>query len=497
MSRWMLSVVCLAACCAVACRDAREARNADYTFSLNGEPVRVRGYSLEGDPARLKPGDVIEIVDSEFNYDDLLLTLGEERACRFVTKLDNPGQLFLETASGRLKTVAAIVSPIDRGSGSSRHTVARNPLEKMSRSEIRGLWGIYLRCWPPGFEKYLSLADMDRVCLTLRGAAAYGEIESGPGESDGKPLPPLSPKLRHIAVDDSRFRVSADYSALGRFGDLVFASFNTGVKEGIDIRLVSQNRNLRCLAVRDSGLVNAEAMSQLTELRALDLSHSTGFDNVDFVRPMRRLTSLSVSYTEVTSLSALDGSSSIQEIEAVKAPVKDVPAGELPSLRVLNMFGAKVTKEVAEPFMAAHPQCLVHFSWKDSLQRAVERADRLRLLPHLITHPGEVLFETTDPNAIRDLVDHIDIDEAKSGGHINEDSLHILDFYRGDERLARIGCVFVRGLRWESGGPWPGDAILTAESSSFLRKWLEERKAYRALLGAAQPGGSALQSGSP
>jgi len=52
-------------------------------------------------------------------------------------------------------------------------------------------------------------------------------------------------------------------------------------------------------------------------------------------------------------------------------------------------------------------------------------------------------------------VDHIDIDEAKSGVHIKEDSLHILDFYRGDERLARIGCVFAKGFAGKATGPGP------------------------------------------
>jgi hypothetical protein len=464
-------------CCIVTCQDARDAADSSYTFSLNGEPIHPRCYSLDGDPAHVKPGDVIAISSRELAYAELFLTLGKQRVCWFVTKPEDHRRLFLMTRFGRLKVIGAIVEPVDRGVRQSRQAVAVNPLAEMSRSQIRDLWGIHLKCWPPGFEKYLALINTDRACVTVSGSAVYGDVETFTQRREGKPFPSLDPRLRYLVVEDIGFFTFADYSALGRLNELVFASFQMGAKEGIDMRLISQSRSLRCLVLQSSKLANTEAMSQLTELRVLDVSYCTGLDNIDFARTLNRLKVLSVPWAVVTSLSPLDNSVSIQEIDARRSNVKDLPQGDLPSLKMLNVLSSRVEKDVAEQFAQAHPQSVVHYSWKGSLQRAVEGANRLRVRPHLLTDPGKVLFETTDPNGIRQLVDHIEIDEAKSGGHIKEDSLRVLEFYKGDELLARIGCVYLKGLRWEDDGPWPGDGILTGKSKSFLGQWLQERGA--------------------
>ena len=243
------------------------------------------------------------------------------------------------------------------------------------------------------------------------------------------------------------------------------------------MRIISENNNLHYLSFPWSHIAHPEAMSGLTGLQFLDISHSTGVESLEFVKAMHQLKGLRFDWTEVSSLSPLDSSPSLREIRAAKTPVKDLPTGELPSLRVLNVLSSEVPKDVSERFAAAHPQCIVHYSWNDSLRRALEGANRLRVISHLSSDPRKDLFETTDPNEIRQLVAHLEVVETESHSHIAETSLRVLEFYRGDEPLARVGCVFLRWLRWEGDGPWPGDGRLTVKSKSFLGGWLQERGA--------------------
>jgi len=448
-----------------------------YSFFLDGQAVRPRWYSINGDADAMRRGDVIVVPSPRAGCTEQFLTLGQERTCHLLTTPEEEGCLLLETDSGS-RVVGVTVRVLSKwDSGRSQSTLV-NPLEKMSPDEIKGLWGIHLADWPKGIEKVLAYIDTDRVCLSLSGSAALGSVELMAGRDDtGKPFPSLPENLRHLMVLNPLHSGTADYSSIRSLRELTLLTIQFGPYEGFDTRIISRNANLRHLSLVWSNIAHPEAMSGLTGLQFLDISHATGVESLEFVRSMHQLKALRLEATDVSSLSPLDGSPSIREIRAARTSVKDLPAGELASLRVLNVLGSNVPKDVAERFAAAHPQCVVHYSWTDSLRRSLEGANRLRVRSRLAQDPRKDLFETRDPNEIRQLVAHLEVDEAHSGGHIMEDSLRILEFYKEDELLARIGCVFLRALRWDSDGPWPGDGRLTGRSKSFFAQWLRERGA--------------------
>jgi hypothetical protein len=458
-------------CCLLGSCKGRD--NPPYSFFIDGQTMHPRWYSLSGDTATIQAGDVITVASDRVGRLELHLTLGETQECRFVRTPPYDGRLLLETGSGPPVAVGAVVYA---DSGYPGGIV--NPLATMSPDEIKRLWGIYLADWPKGIERLLAHVDTDRVCVSLSGSAALGGVELMAGRDDtGKPFPSLPENLRHLMVLNPFHSGTADYSSIRNLRELTLLTIQFGPYEGFDTRIISGNANLRHLSLVWSNIAHPEAMSGLTGLQFLDISHATGVESLEFVRSMHQLKVLRLDATDVTSLSPLDGSPLIREIRAANTSVKDLPAGELPLLRVLNVLGAKVPKDVAERFAAAHSQCVVHYSWTDSLRRSLEGANRLRVRSRLAQDPRKDLFETTDPNEIRRLIALLEVDDAQSGGHVMEDSLRVLEFYKGDEPLARIGCVFLRWLRWESSGPWPGDGRLTGKSTSFLAQWLRERGA--------------------
>ena len=147
-----------------------------YRFSINGEPVTLQHYSLNGTPSVYAPGDVIYVGEKEFDYGGLFMTLGEERDCRFVTasggtdvaggqgaggqRRTRDSRVFLELADGRRKIVGLKVSwtvirrdeqTPDKSTGSKQglsfERPSYNPLDSLSPEEIHGLWGIALVQW--------------------------------------------------------------------------------------------------------------------------------------------------------------------------------------------------------------------------------------------------------------------------------------------------------------------------------------------------------------
>ena len=450
--------------------------NSTYSFSLDGQPIRPQRCSVNGDADSIQPGDIIVVRSPQPGTTEQFLTLGEERTCHFTTTPEKEGCLLLKTTSG-VQAVGVTVGVPSKWGSSKSQSIFINPLEKMSPREIKGLWGIHLTDWPRGIEKLLAYVDTDRVCLALSGSAVYGSMELPGSDATPKSFPSLPENLRYLRVLNPSRSATPDYSSMRNLRQLTFLVFQDGPRKGFDTRIISENSNLRHLSLLWSNIAHPEAMSGLTGLRWLDISHSTGVDSLEFVRPMRQLTGLKLDVTEVSSLSPVDGSPSIREICAANTSVKNLPTGELPSLRLLNVLGSQVARDVSERFAAAHPQCVVHYSWTDSLRQSLEGANRLHVTSRLAYDPRGDLFETTDPNEIRRLVAHLEVDEPHSGGRIREDSLRILEFYKGDALLARIGCVFLRTLRWESDGPWPGDGRLTDKSKSFLAQWLRERGA--------------------
>ncbi|MGE5296769.1 MAG: hypothetical protein ACM3VT_18265, partial [Solirubrobacterales bacterium] len=475
-----------------------------YTFSINGTPVQPVHYSLNGDDSPMSPGDVIYIGDKQFNYGGLFMTLGEEKDCRFVTmpaetgnaedrNAGNPaspkdGRVFLQLADGRQKVVgivvtqAAIRRAIDpNGSTTDKKPlptfdrVPVNPLDAMSPEEIRGLWGIHLNDWPEGIEQKLSHADDSRVCVYVSDSAGIGRQSSFFG---GPVFPPVPTNIRYLIVRGTNSPGLRDFSHFGQFRNLSFLIFRSmGREAALDIDLISQNTSLQYLDVSGGYIMNPTKLASLTNLRFLNVAGRQNIGDIEFVKDMRQLRTLILTGTPVRSLSPLDDSYSIREIQASMTGVQDLPQGDLPSLRTVNLMSARVNAETVAQFCKAHAACQVAFGWADSLLNAVRETTKVRIRSggtcHRRPNEEQMLVEVTEQGEINRFLDGIDIDEARSNFYCGCCGNPTLEFYAGDRLLAMVGYHHGQSLRW-AGGEWPTDALLTQSSQAFVVSWLSQ-----------------------
>jgi hypothetical protein len=473
-----------------------------YTFSINGTPVQPIHYSLNGDDSPMSPGDVIYIGDNQFNYGGLFMTLGEEKDCRFVTlpaetgdakdrdagnrPSPKDGRVFLQLADGRQIVVAVIITQaaIRRAVDPNASTTGKkqlpifdrvpvNPLDAMSPEEIHGLWGIHLSDWPEGIEQKLAQVDGNRVCVHVGDSAGIGRQSSFLG---GPVFPPVPTSIRYLIVRGTNKPGLRDFSHFGQFHSLSFLIFQSmGREAALNIDLVSQNASLQYLDVSGGYIVNPTKLASLTNLRFLNVARRQNIDDIEFVKDMRQLRTLILAGTPVRNLSPLDGSDSIHEIQASMTRVQDLPKGDLPSLRTMNLMSARVNAETVAQFRKAHPTCQVAFGWADSLRNAVRETTRIRIRTggtcHRQPNQEQTLAEVTKKDEVDHFLDGIAIDEAGSNFFCGCCGNPTLEFYEGDRLLAMVGYHHGQSLRW-AGGTWPTDALLTQSSQAFMVSWL-------------------------
>jgi hypothetical protein len=499
-----LPVVLLVSVLAVVPAWSSSAGDAGYKFSINGRPVTPQHYSLNGDPSVYMPGDVIYVGDKEFDYGGLYMTLGEERDCRFVTTSTRTGptegggtarrrsprdsRVFLELPDGRrqvvgLKVSWTVIEPNEQTPDKNQAVkkqlssgrIPYNPLDSMSPEEIHGLWGIAFVQWPDGIEQKLAHVNTDRVCLTVDDRAGVG---GRAGSFFGGPVfPPIPPKTRYLVVDESLSPGLRDFSHFGQFHDLLFLKFRSFPSEPLDAGLIWRNTSMRYLDLSGCGIPHYPKLASLTDLRVLNISGCREIDNLEFVKDMRQLSTLFIGRTGISSLSPLDNSDSICEIYAGMTAVRDLPKGDLRSLRAINVASTKVDAETVSRFRDAHPACKVSYGWVDSLRYAVRGATKLRIRSggtcHRVPEEEKTLAEITDPQEIERFLKTIDIDEDRSRGVCMCCGNPTFEFYAGERLLAMVGYHHAIRLRW-AGGEWGADGELTAPSQDSLLSWLSQ-----------------------
>jgi len=344
----------------------------------------------------------------------------------------------------------------------------------MSPEEIHGLWGIRLSHWPEGIEQKLAFVDAQRVCITASDGAGVG-----PGRSShfgGPEFPPIPAKIRHLVVEDSMSPGMRDFARLGQFHDLVFLKFASGgARELLDADLISRNASLRYLDISRGYVVNHAKLASLVDLRCLNVAGQRSLDNIEFVRSMKHIRTLVLEGTRVSSLSPLDGSDSIREIQASMTLVGDLPAGDLPSLRTFSLISSRVDARMASLFRETHPACALSFGWADTLREAVRETTKIRIRSGGTCHRQianeSTLAEITGQQEIRYFLDQIAIDEGESTRVCMCCGNPTLEFYAGDRLLAMVGYHHGQSLRW-AGGQWPADGLLTQPSQAFVVSWL-------------------------
>lgn len=426
-----------------------------YTFTWDGESFTPDVISLHGDPAHPQPGDLIRVDHN------LLLMLGNERDCHFLTTPEEDGRLLLRSKTGTDRVVGASV----RWTYEDRVKLVFNPLAKLTAEEVKGLWGIYLDAWPDGVVDTLKQMDPTRTAITLSGYTV--------GRKDGK-LPALPATTQYLSISERSNTGIRDYESLRDLTNLRFLMVRAMTAKTFDAELIAQNQSLLYLDLKTHSLLHPEALAQLTQVGWLDLAYIPDLATVEFARKLRRLRRLNVSYTAVRDLSPLAESQNLEEVMASMAPATTLPERPLPSLRTLEIFSTKLSEPTVTAFAKRNPRCAVLFRWDEALRQAVAGATRLRVRSggtcHRDRSEEKTLWELADAAKIRELAALIKIDEEGSGFHCSCCGDPSFEFYQGDRLIATLGFHHGRSFRWPD--RWPGDGLLTRETQESLPRWL-------------------------
>jgi hypothetical protein len=457
MTRSVACPIVLLIVCQAAFGDKPPLAESSYTFTWDGKSVTPDVISLHADPAHPQPGDLIR-VDC-----DLLLTLRPELNCHFLTTPKEDGRLLLRPKSGADRVVGVSV----RWTYKDDKKVIFNPLAKLTAEEIKGLWGICLDEWPDSVAERLKHVDPARTCITLTDKTA--------SRKEGK-LPSLPAEIQYLSINERSNMGIRDYESLRGLSSLRFLVVQAMTAKTFDAELIARNKSLLYLELKTRSLLHPEALTQLTQVRWLDLAYIPDLATAVFVGKMRQLRRLDVSRTAVKDLSALAELENLEEVVASMAPIEKLPNRPLPALRTLEVFSTKVSEPAVAAFARLNPKCTVLFRWDEAFRQAVAGATRLRVRSggtcHRDLSQEKTLWELSDAAKIRELAALIAIDEKQSGFHCMCCGDPSFEFYQGDRLIATLGFHHGRSLRWP--GRWPGDGMLTPQAQDRLPKWFAE-----------------------
>src|SRR5262245_56924849 len=106
-----------------------------------------------------------------------------------------------------------------------------------------------------------------------------------------------------------------------------------------------------------------------------------------------------------------------------------------------------------------------------SLLKALAGVDRVRVRAGGVdSYLNRTLFEETDPQKIKEVIQSIRIDPTNSGQHCMCDGDPIIEFYRDGKLVVTLCYLHGKKLRWDEG--WRGDGAMTAESAAAMNAWL-------------------------
>jgi HEAT repeat protein len=450
---------------AVACQTALgemppPSDGSSYTFTLNGKPFTPQVISMRGDPAHPQPGDLIRA-----DY-YLLMTLGPERVCRFVTTPEDDGQLLLRLDSGKDRVVGVRLRCLYE----KDKKVVINPLAKLSDADVKGLWGIHVDHWPDGVSARLRHIDPARTCITITGAPER------PKDGGGK-LPSLPEGIQYLMIGDHGSLGVRHDVALQNLKRLRFLCIDHLFAGAFDCRLIAQNASLRHFRLGIGRIIHPEALAELGSMESLDLSWISGLETVAFAAKMPELKRLNVRITKVRDMRPLSGLDKLERVLAQECPIERLPAGLMPALRTLELYSAKLTDVDVEQFAKLHPQCAVLFRRDKALRDFVAKAARLRIrqgsADGLVPDKAATLFEVTDPAKVQEFVRQIEIvDAASCGPACNCGGDPSFEFYDNDRLIAMIGFKDEHRLYWPA--QWRGDALLSEQSRKNMFQWLAD-----------------------
>lgn len=126
---------------------------------------------------------------------------------------------------------------------------------------------------------------------------------------------------------------------------------------------------------------------------------------------------------------------------------------------------------------------LVAWTYNGQLHAAIEMADRIVIRDgghdrdDAIVDRYAVIDEITIPAEVKDVFVHLTFRSRQQSGRCGCTGYPMIDWYCGDERLARVSVQHGTAVRWygDPAQPWngvQGDVALTEESCEWLVRWL-------------------------
>jgi hypothetical protein len=364
------------------------------------------------------------------------------RVGSFAFTLDGPRTGGYELELGR-HVLSAIVKD------GPRPLAARFPGARLIPGEVRALRGVTIARWDDGTREILASLDVATVCVVLEGEAS--------GTPPGT-LPRLPAALRRLVLA----RGYPDCRPLRSLPDLLLLSVESPCSPA------------------------HLALAGLTRLRNLELRVSHRIRDLEFVRPLRSLRSLTVDYTLVTDLSPAATLPHLRHLRVRGFRGTGLPEGGFAALRRADLLYGLVSDGDLDAFGRAHPACALLRRVDEILRAAVAGTDTVRVLTGygrfaanrrrrlvaVVVDSGEILeflaaLRSEDICPVRVSPDGL---YGQFGGLAVIPS-HTLEFRRGPDLLAAVGW-FRGGLRWPEGA---GDVRLTPGSARLVEGWLARR----------------------
>ncbi len=414
---------------------------------LDGKRIHPRVVWLSGDPWDASLGGMAKVdgtpVYVEAGQQLRLIVGGPNRRC------------FHRLGPRGKRTLIGVEITADCPADEDKNCVVHNPLANLSRAQTRRLRSVTLKYWNAEILQQLQRTDARRLCLSVE----------APWLRDRPLTSPRLPSISCLEIGNSGL---GDYSALALQSNLRYFKARVMARKKMPLGSLRQMTRLRVLDLswaRVSG--TSDVLAKLTQLRDVNLS-GLHLKQVRFVRQLRSLRVLNLSFNNVNDLTPLGGHPTLERCNASATIATRLPVVRLPRLRELNLLSTWGTRSELERFRNRHPGVRVWRSFRQVLLHAIVGVTRLRIV-RLTSDSSKVLAEEREQSSIRRFVRNLRFTETGVGKNCCEGFLR-LQFYRGSRLVVTLRVGDTEYVRWQK---WPTDAQLDASSKHMLQRIIQ------------------------
>lgn len=436
-----------------------------YTFVLDGKPLDPGLLYVNGET--LSPGDVVYI-------GDIPLCLDEPGVYDFQLK---EGKVWRLMKDRQPMVVGCEVSfeydeslPVETRYDTKPKVI--NPLSGMDDASLKKLRGVSVDIWSDEIAKQLERLDVSHVCLRLQSQAIRDRVPAVPED------------VRTLIIDSGGGWGCKEMTAFSRLKKLRFLDLDDAMPPEFDFAVL-KGIPLEYLGLpRTDQPLNAGVLGTFKELKTLVANGCSFMGDGRWLAGLTSLRTLYASHLQPASietlpspldLAVLAGLTQLESFHVQSSPVKSLPSTPMPALKRVSLLLSNAPKEAVDAFAKANPQTAISRSMNAQLADKLAKADRVVVRTGGVCHRQESkekpIHESRDREVITELAAHFTVAESDSGGHCMCCGNPTFEFYDKDTRVAMIAFHHGRSIRWADGS-WPGDGMLTDQSSAYLVEWL-------------------------